>query len=317
MYFDLNDGCNLRCVMCKGRKPSGRQRVMDEDFFTRRAPALFRLAEDFQFGCTCEPLMVPYFERALSVLSKNLSPGIRGKSISNGTLLTDAKASAIIDSDVFRVVSFSMDASSEKLYEEIRRGAKHKKVLSNIGRLVNYRNSQRSQASLEFNFTIMRKNVHELPAVIELAADLGIDRVTTHKLFPDDYGFLDETYLKSIRESHIAAEAAARDKNVGFVGQQYEALVDPPEMQTPRECAFRTGPMDLRMDATGQLSPTCLLVSGPLGNIASAGPTEMLETMKARYLFRCFQSVPAGKCTKCYAYRSRPQDEREPRELSP
>jgi glycosyltransferase involved in cell wall biosynthesis/sulfatase maturation enzyme AslB (radical SAM superfamily)/predicted SAM-dependent methyltransferase len=303
--FDLTDGCNLNCIMC-GNVPNKNfktQQVMDETVFHERFVKIFKYAKTFQFGCFFEPLMVPYFEKAVWAIKPELRPGIKGTIISNGMMLTQTKIEAIVDSDIFYKIRFSMDSVSEQLFEKIRSGAKLNKLLEHIKKLVAYRNLQNSNSKVEINFTIMRQNIHELPQLILLAKELGIDSITTHKLAPDDIAFVDPDYF-NILNKNISKAAELADKNgIEFSGQVYytkENYVATIENKIKKTCHHDNRKFLLfTIDCNGNITHQCKMIDKKLGCLFNNNIEEILAGEQFKSLTWSVKNPQPNICSNC------------------
>jgi len=313
LNFDLSDGCNLNCIMCGGKKNAVNQHVMDIQLFKDRVLPFFALLSDFQFGCLYEPLLVPYSEQLLWLCKPHFRPGVKGQIVTNGTLLAGSRIKALIDSDIFRRVRFSVDAPSEKLYEYIRRGANFRKVMSNIRQLVDYRNHKKSGTKIEFNFTIMKENIHELPQMVHLAYEMGLDGITTHKLFPNDTEYVDQAYYDVLLDKINEASELAGEHNISFAGQKYrtkqmyEALVSAREATNVKAaiggCALLSEALTFRLDSRGNLFVPCLRLNGPVGSLINTAYRDVVKGNKFQDFLRCITNTDPMICMKCYLYR--------------
>jgi MoaA/NifB/PqqE/SkfB family radical SAM enzyme len=305
LNFDLNDGCNLNCVMC-GNVPNKTykyQNVMPWDIFHKNLAPAFRHATVFQFGCFFEPLMVPYFEKAILAIKENLPEGIRGTIITNGMLLNDSKIAAMVDSGIFNKIRFSIDSISEELFEKIRVGAKLKVVLKNIEKLVEYINQTKSKTLVEVNFTIMPENILELPELILLAKKIGIHSITTHKLTPQDVSFVNEEYYNILTENIALAEKMARENNVLFSGQVYRMKNDYEDTINRiirKDCGYdKKNYLLLTIDCHGNVNHQCKINEGALGCLIYNGFEEIISMEKFSGLYHALKNPDSRLCIDC------------------
>jgi MoaA/NifB/PqqE/SkfB family radical SAM enzyme len=121
-----------------------------------------------------EPLLSPSFWKTLELLPPG--HGIHTTINSNGTLLTEEGIDRLLNSPLAQI-SISIDAASADTYQKIR-GADFHLVTRNIRELVRRRNLGISRRlTILLNMTLMRENIEELPAFVDLAADLGVDGI--------------------------------------------------------------------------------------------------------------------------------------------
>ena len=313
-FFDLSDGCNLHCIMCGGRKTAKEQTVMDLEVFKNRVLPVFHTVEDFQFGCQNEALMTPYYTEAIKLIQPLLRSGVKGKIVTNGTLLSESKIAEMIDSNIFHRVSISVDAVSENLFEHIRKGANYKRVMKNVGELIRYRNRQKSSTEIEFIFTILKENIHELPDLIILAKELGVDRVRTQKLSPKDTYFVEESYLRCLSDNIGKAEQIAHNYNIHFNGQiyrtkeEYNKIILESKNKIVKKrsyCGYLNNKLELVADPYGNISTPCQRIqdNGRLGNLFVSSYEDIVNGPKFRELLESFKNLDQAICSRCYMYR--------------
>jgi MoaA/NifB/PqqE/SkfB family radical SAM enzyme len=184
IFLEVTNRCNLSCVMC-GRTHD--RRYKDKSFLgdmsLKLAQALDGIYGRSSFVVATglgEPFLNPEFISILRYLKEK-------KAIvsltSNGTLLGEKQARALVDEAVDRVV-FSIDSPDPETFKKIRLGADLNQILKNIERLADVR--ERSGQSLPYmilEFVAMAKNLHQLPDVADLARALGFDEVIVQNLF--------------------------------------------------------------------------------------------------------------------------------------
>ena len=159
VHIELNNTCNLKCVMCSYSTMKRPKQYMSIDTYKRvindcvRSGILYvRL---FAMG---EPLLHPkFFEMVKYAKSK----GIGFVDInSNANLLTMEKSKQILESGLDRVV-FSVDGSDEETYRKIRIGGSLKKVKENINYLMEQRKKMKKHKPLVIVQTIKMKETEK------------------------------------------------------------------------------------------------------------------------------------------------------------
>jgi|GEM_PF-1444506 len=303
--FDLNDGCNLNCVFC-GNVPNKNyktQNIIDKKIFKEKFLPVFSYANNFQFGCFFEPLMVPYFEEAVWDIRNYLQPHVKGTIISNGMMLTQSKIKTIIDSCIFKRVRFSIDSTSEELFEKIRGGAKLNKFLEHIKELVKYRNEQNSPSLVEFNFTITKENINQLPGMVKLAKEYGVDSITTHKLAPNDILFVETGYYNDLIKNLDEASSMAKNLGVEFMGQTYwtegtyKATV---HNEIKKTCGYyKHKYLLLVIDSFGNINNTCIMTDKKLGNLFENSFEEIVSNNSFTKLFNSIKTPDTNQCVNC------------------
>jgi MoaA/NifB/PqqE/SkfB family radical SAM enzyme len=180
--------CNLDCYMCleHSRPPEMRHGKGLKSF----APELFDvLAEEvlpyssrLSFGIGGEPTLADNFE---AFLERGFALGQETELLTNGTRLNHGSLAETVARCV-AYLQISIDGATAATYERIRKGAKLARVIGNIELVNRHREAHApdERTHLSFWFTIMHSNVHELPALVELAKRLHVDRVHAHHVTP-------------------------------------------------------------------------------------------------------------------------------------
>ena len=305
LNFDLNDGCNINCVMCSKKNNYVTQQCISPDIFASNVVEIFATVDDFQCGCMFEPLMYPDFDDAIRLIKQQLKGEIRGSLVCNGTLLDESKRQILIQSGIFKRVRISFDGAYKATFEAIRRGAKYDQVVANVAALVAEKERAACDINIEFNCTIMPQNIEELPDLITLAADLGVNSVTTHKLFPDDYGDVEQGYYNVLVKNMQAASERAAHLKIEFTGQEYRAAEDAvfrQEKLANNLCGYVQKPLVLRLSPDGYIHTPCRQIVGPLGNIFGNSFAEIVDSKKFRFMLDCFHNPNKRICRMCYMF---------------
>ena len=196
--FDTNpDTCNMRCIMCEEHSPhsglqaarrrEGRQRrLMPFDLIRRvvtdAAPRGLREIVPSTMG---EPLLYEHFDDILDLCSRY---GVRLNLTTNGTFpRLGAKAWAERIAPVASDVKISWNGATKATQEAIMIGSNWEKVLGNVKTFIAVRDAHAgaggNRCRVTFQLTFMEANVAELPDIVRLAAELGVDRVKGHHLW--------------------------------------------------------------------------------------------------------------------------------------
>ena len=218
VYIEPTNRCNSRCRVCV-RSFNTVEPARDMTF------AEFRLIID-QFPTAKrvilhgigEPLlnddlihMIPY--------AKRVCPDAAVLFNSNAILLNDGWQQALLDSglDEYRV---SIDAATPETYAKIRGVEAFDTVTNNLGRFVQLASGNGSPRPSLW-FVALGENVHELPLLVELAADLGILEVYVQRLVKFDAGLANDqqSLYRHLweREERAVLEAETRAKALGVV----------------------------------------------------------------------------------------------------
>jgi radical SAM protein with 4Fe4S-binding SPASM domain len=189
---------------------------------------------------------------------------------SNGILVDDRRQQDFLEAglDELRI---SLDAASSNGYEKIRSSNKFEQIVENLTSLSRLQKQQQvdfPQLSLWFLGT--RDNISDLPGLIKLAADIGIEEVYLQRLvyFQDDPGYGVARASKTLQDSseasseligksqELAAKLGIRLMASGQM-QPAESLQSQAETGQPWSRCYR--PLNLMyITANGNVLPCCI-----------------------------------------------------------
>jgi len=201
-----NNACNLSCVMCE--RPD--LAFISPPKLEELAQALFPTATVLTPSATSEPAMADFD----AILEQCERHDLRLNLITNGNLITDRHIERL-RGRLFRV-DFSIDSHLPGLYESIRRGGRHERMLAGLRRLV--RLAREEGFPLTLIVVLMRQNLTTLPGTVAFARAEGVARVRVQKLLPffkEPHRFqVEEHFTREEIAFHLerAVEAARREK---------------------------------------------------------------------------------------------------------
>ena len=170
-------GCNLECVMC-GSHLTGVTKLresMDPALLSRVEAELLPGVVDLALTVAGEPFMTPKLDRFVAVAERG---GQWLQLNSNATLLKDSGLlrRVLAQSSALR---FSVDGATAETYGSIRGEADFDRVIENIAMTVALRGELPAERRprLAMCMVLMRRNVHELVQMVELAHRLGLDQL--------------------------------------------------------------------------------------------------------------------------------------------
>ncbi|MDZ7266300.1 MAG: radical SAM protein [candidate division KSB1 bacterium] len=167
--------CNLHCPLCVTgngtmERPNGR---MDFPLYARLIDALAERALYVVFFNQGEPFI---HRRFLEMVAYAHRRGLYTTTSSNAHYFDPATAEATVRSGLDTLV-LSVDGATQETYSRYRVGGSLARVLQGIRNLVAARQRLRSKTPhLFLQFLLMKHNEHELPAMAQLARELGVDR---------------------------------------------------------------------------------------------------------------------------------------------
>ena len=156
---------------------------MDASVFEEVARVVFPFVKRWQPSTSGEPTMSKNFYDMLH-LARDF--GVKADIVTNGTLLTSKMINALVPA--VAIVMFSFDGHDPETFEFIREGADFDKVKANIKALVTRCRKELpedQQPVFGINCTIMKKNIHGLTEILEIAAqEFVVDFVHVNHVFP-------------------------------------------------------------------------------------------------------------------------------------
>ncbi|MBV1905656.1 MAG: radical SAM protein [Pseudomonadales bacterium] len=298
--IDVSNKCNLRCRMCHFSYDKVFYRTaifMSPTQFSEISEQVLPYSHSLVLSAGSEPTTSPHFGEILRIASTFHLKELLF--LTNATLLTEKLCQIIIDSGVTQV-DISFDGASKKTYEHIRRGASFDKVTKNIAMLSRMKKEQGSLTPrLQFNVTLMRSNLEELPEFVALAEQLGVERIGCRHLMP--YADLDMQSESLAHDPGSANEyfqqflsAADASKSVSVITFpdffettqiiNITALESPPENSTSDDLLVNHNEM-----ASGIFSPSFLGNLGPTDERPSGdvdSPSTDFESVNRKVTFR-------------------------------
>lgn len=172
LVLELTNACNLNCIMCGRNAADFKPTVFDMDVFRSFEPIMDTIEEVTLMGWG-EPTIHPHFIEMLEIIDKHSA---RKYFCSNGMNLKKIK-NAIFDYhvDVFAV---SLDGATDKTNSRIRRGSKIEQITEDLKDIVKIKKERGLKYPwINFVFCAMQSNIRELPDLVRLAAEIGIEEV--------------------------------------------------------------------------------------------------------------------------------------------
>lgn len=172
LVFELTNACNLNCVMCGRNAADFKPTVFNMDVFRSFEP-LMDVVEEVTLMGWGEPTIHPNFIEMLEIVNRH---DARKYFCTNGMNLGKIK-DAIFDYNV-DVFAVSLDGATGETNSRIRRGSKIDVITENLKEIVRIKKERGLKYPwINFVFCAMRSNLHELPDLVRLAAEIGIEEV--------------------------------------------------------------------------------------------------------------------------------------------
>jgi radical SAM protein with 4Fe4S-binding SPASM domain len=316
--------CNLACRMCavvyRGEgTPHGPAAFMAWETFESVMDAFPELRELHLQGLG-EPMMHPRFFDMVRLAADR---GIRVSTNTNLTLVDRRRATECMTSGL-QEISLSIDAASREAYESIRVGARFDWVLANLGKLEAARRAARGGGpALRFVMVLMRRNLGELPGLVRLAHQHGVEAVFVQRLC-HDFGeeSLPERYAplrsfvdhEGLGDSTTPEVAAAFEQAMALAGQLgVELRLPQPGAGRPTGARGRErcdwpwrGPY---VAWDGRVMPCCMVATPDracLGDVRRQDPRAIWNAAPYRdFRERLSSDEPPAVCRSCAVYAGR------------
>ena len=294
--FELTNACNLNCKMCGRNSADFRPTQFQMEWLTYFEPVA-HLVEEVTLMGWGEPTVHPQFAGFLDWAHRL---DLRKYFCTNGMRLDK------LFDDIFRtetdIIAVSMDGACAKTNEEIRRGADFQKILRNISAITEYKAAHGLEFPyMNFVFTAMDQNLEELPDLVRLAGEIGLDEVKAVYLTAFDEAMASNIlYDKMARTRDVFQRALEVGQECG-VSLKLPHLVgeDPAKEQCHKPCY--TAWRDFFLGSDGYVRP-CMSTAEKLFSIQKYGSFEQMwnSAEYQQHRDRVNGERMAVPCRNCY-----------------
>lgn len=172
LVLELTNACNLNCVMCGRNAAEFKPIFFSMDNFYSLEPLLDTVEEVTLMGWG-EPTIHPHFNEMMEVIHRHSA---RIYFCTNGMTLKKIKE-AVFDCQV-DVFAVSLDGAKDATNSRIRRGSKLEQITGDLKDIVQVKKERGLDYPwINFVFCAMKSNIRELPDLVRLAAEIGIEEV--------------------------------------------------------------------------------------------------------------------------------------------
>ena len=294
--FELTNACNLNCKMC-GRNSANFQPTWFQMEWLKYFEPVAHLVEEVTLMGWGEPTVHPHFTEFLDWAHRL---GLRKYFCTNGMRLDK------LFDDIFRtqtdIIAVSMDGACAETNEEIRRGADFQKILKNISAITEYKAAHRLEFPyMNFVFTAMDQNLDELPELVRLAGEVGLDEVKVVYLTAFDEEMASDVLYDQMKRTGEVFQRAIEAGRKHGVSLKLPHLVgeDPAGAQCHKTCY--TAWRDFFLGSDGYVRP-CMSTAEKLFPIQKYGSfQEMWNSEEYRqHRERVNGKRMAVSCQNCY-----------------
>jgi len=175
VQIESSTKCNMKCQTCI-RTP-GENFDMSFDFFKSIIDQLRSSrfgTEQIDLTGVGEPLLC---KNLISMVKYAKKAGFKVGFTSNFTLMDEEKARELIQAKA-DYIYISIDSARKETFEKLRVGANFEDVISKVKLFVETRKEMNTpKLTLKLTVTLSGRNMKEIPELIKLAEDLGVDSI--------------------------------------------------------------------------------------------------------------------------------------------
>lgn len=285
VYVEPTVYCNLDCRTCV-------RNMWNEELASMTEATFARILDNLQtieprpsvfFGGLGEPLV---HASLIDWITQAKALGATVEMITNGTLLTEDRARAIIASGLDNLW-VSIDGATPASYADVRLGATLPLVMENVMRLRRLRRGGHfPKPEIDVAFVALKRNIHELPDVLKLAQRLGARQFKMSHVLPYTTELRDEIlYTQSLRDP--AYMQSPRMPHLSLPRMEFNELTSEPLLK-----ALRSGyNVNLAGNNLGGANDVCHYIEGgtiSIGWDGSVAPCLPMLHSHAHY-FRAYR----------------------------
>ncbi|GBF23049.1 radical SAM domain protein [Candidatus Gastranaerophilus sp. (ex Termes propinquus)] len=296
LVLELTNACNLKCIMCGRDEAEFSLTVFDFEHLKALEPLLNTVEEVTLFGWG-EPTLHPQFENILKYLD---GFAVKKYFVTNGMRLDKIKQ-AIFDHKV-DIMAISVDGARSETNDKIRVNSSLDFIVKELKDIVRLKREKGvNYPYMNFVMTLFDSNLEELPALVELAADIGLEEVKGVYLTVFSEGLLPESLYnkkEKVEEVFKKAYETAQKHNIKLKLPHLQGE-DPSEESAHKDCfvAYR----DFFIGSDGFVRPC---QSNPL-KFFKYDPEEDFEKMWNALEFQEFRKNVNvqhmnEECKRCY-----------------
>ncbi|MEO5363158.1 MAG: radical SAM protein [Magnetococcus sp. DMHC-8] len=213
VVLEMTNACNIDCIMCGRDQAEFKQTFLDLSTLARLGETWHHSEEATLCGWG-EPTLYPKFGQLLAYLDDY---PIKKYLVTNGTLL-DKWIPELFKRQV-AIVTISLDGASPEVNDRIRRRAEFNQIVANLKVLMETRRQQGGTSPyVNLVITLMRSNLTELPRLVMLAKELGMEEVKAIYLSAFSQHLVEETlWGQEQRVAEVFAETTELAERLGIL----------------------------------------------------------------------------------------------------
>ncbi len=191
IYIEPTNLCNLTCTTCMRNSWKEPQGFMDEKTFEKILASMKSISPkpSIVFGGFGEPLTHPDILYLLAG-AKRFASSV--EIITNGILLTPEVIRQVVEMELDRVW-VSLDGATPESYSDVRLGDELPHILDNLANLRKAtKYSEAELPRLGIAYVAMKRNIKDLPELIEIGKRYGADKFSISNVLPYSKEMVDQ-----------------------------------------------------------------------------------------------------------------------------
>jgi radical SAM protein with 4Fe4S-binding SPASM domain len=314
LQLEVTSACNLRCAMClvRYRPPVNKiDGAMSWPLFAGIVEELPGVRTVTLQGLG-EPLLSPHLLDMIQLLKDR---GARVGFNTNGTLLRRNVAERLVDMNL-DWLHVSLDGSTAQTFESIRDGAAFETVVRHLSGLVAAKKrAGKSTPWIRVVFVAMQRNVQELPALVDLLADIGVDELRVQNL-SHDFGDTTESGPYAEIRAYANREALDSQAHPTFDEARQRAAARGVDLRLPSLSAMDPSPAgpgctwpwdSAYITSDGVVQPCCMVMGDDRVQLGRLGETPFADVWNGsayqEFRQRLLDGDPPEVCRGCSLYR--------------
>lgn len=279
IQVEVTRRCSASCIMCPSKYWRGdRAKKIDMDFETfETILKYFKHSSHVHLQGWGEPLLHDRFFEMLEIAGKSS----RVSFTTNGMYLSRDNVENILNFEV-DTVAISLAGACKATHERIRKGTNFDKIIEGVKLLTTMKEKYgKNRPEIVITYLMNRYNIEELPALADLASELGVDCVIAMNL---DYVFDEETdkmkvfSCNRVDERHLNLVREAKKR---AMEKRIRIKISPLELEEVVVCA--ENPLkSFTVSAEGYIYP-CIFLNLPFDSIPRVFCGEYVEVEKPHF----------------------------------
>ena len=308
IQIECTTRCNLKCTFCEISYWTEKPADLEFENIQQMVAHLPKLKRVDLTGIG-EALVNQNFFAIVKFLK---AKGIYVTLNDNFTLMTEQTARQIIDLGIDQIF-LSLDGATADTYESIRRGAKFERVIANVKRLMELKRETGSKLpEVKINTVVCNTNYQELPAIVEIAHEVGIGMVQFVNIvtFDDTSNMGTSELREEVRQKFDEALARAQELGILVKIELFDKL-------PVQQCDFPWTRNFVTYD--GYVHPCCYTTqngdrtaqnSRSLGNLIDRSYADIWQGEYLELRQKMAQGILPHQCAHCPKFKGKPDPAR-------